>query len=329
MRKYRQLTTEITFRCNAKCPACHRQKPLRINLNDKRYTITFEDFKKLFYSDLLNNLEWLVFNGNFGDSIMNKDFRKILEYVKSHGTRVLIHTNGGIHGHDYWSDVGNILNKDDIINFDLDGLWDTHHIYRINTKFENVFNNAKSVISTTKAQVHWKYIVFEHNKHQVDEARELAKKSGFTTFSTVKTSRDFSAPKSGQYVHSKKTKKYEEAERVIHCIWDNWGKWYVAPDGNVFRCCWTGGHYYDQINNRFYYLKDYEEVFNGFNVPLEKILSYQYWSKLIKFLDGYERAFPLCKSQCGKIVSSIEKTEENLDTGEKVRVDALNQAENA
>ena len=25
MRKYRQLTTELTFRCNAKCPACHRK----------------------------------------------------------------------------------------------------------------------------------------------------------------------------------------------------------------------------------------------------------------------------------------------------------------
>ncbi len=36
MRKYRQLTTELTFRCNAKCPACHRVKPLRINLNDKK-----------------------------------------------------------------------------------------------------------------------------------------------------------------------------------------------------------------------------------------------------------------------------------------------------
>ena len=53
----------------------------------------------------------MVFNGNFGDSVMNKDFRRILEYVKSHDTRVLIHTNGGIHGHDYWTDVGNILTK--------------------------------------------------------------------------------------------------------------------------------------------------------------------------------------------------------------------------
>ena len=121
MRKIRQLTTEITFRCNAKCPACHRLKPLRINLNDKKFTITLDDFKKLFYPNLLENLEWLVFNGNFGDSVMNKDFRAILKYVKLHGTKVLIHTNGGIHGIDYWTDVGNSL-----------------------TKFDNGFNDSKS-----------------------------------------------------------------------------------------------------------------------------------------------------------------------------------------
>ena len=182
MRSIRQLTTELTFRCNARCPACHRQKPLSINLNDKKYTISLENFKILFNPELLQDLNWLVINGNFGDSIMNKDFREIISYVKSHGTRLNIHTNGGIHGHDYWTDVGNILTKDDILNFDLDGLADTHHLYRINTKFENVFENAKSAISTNRPQVHWKYIVFEHNKHQVEEARQLAINTGFTTF---------------------------------------------------------------------------------------------------------------------------------------------------
>ena len=317
MRSIRQLSTELTFRCNARCPACHRQKPLSINLNDSKYTISLDQFKQLFNPELLQNLQWLMFNGNFGDSIMNKQFREILAYVKSQGTKIKIHTNGGIHGHDYWTDVGNILTKDDIINFDLDGLWDTHHIYRINTEFEKVFSNAKSVIGTNRPQVHWKYIVFEHNKHQVGEARSLAETAGFTTFSTVKTSRDVFAPKTGTFVHSKKTQVYEKAERQIHCVWDNWGKWYISPEGLVFRCCWTGGHYYDQGEKRFYYPPKFERMFNGFHVPIQKIISYDYWNKLQTFLSGYERSFALCKSQCGKIVSSIEKTEENLKTGEK------------
>ena len=36
-------------------------------------------------------------------------------------------------------------------------------------------------------------------------------------------------------------------------------------------------------------------------------------------------SFKLCKSQCGKIVSSIEKEEENLKTGERTYFDAYNQ----
>jgi MoaA/NifB/PqqE/SkfB family radical SAM enzyme len=324
MRKYKQVTTELTFRCNAACPACHRHKPLRINLNDKQHTITLEQFKKLFYPEFLQNLEWLVINGNFGDSVMNKQFRQIISYVKEHGTRLLIHTNGGIHNIDYWTDVGNILDSTDIINFDLDGLQDTHHIYRINTEFNKVFENACAVIATNRPQVHWKYIVFEHNKHQVEQAREMAIKAGFTTFSTVKTSRDTFVPTSGEFIHSKKTKEYAKAERKIHCVWDDWGKWYISPEGLVFRCCWTGGHYYDQGESRFFYPPEYEKLFNGFDVPLDTILDYNYWSKLRQFLQGYERSFKLCKSQCGKIVSSIEKTELNLKTGEVTTYDTVN-----
>ena len=58
------------------------------NLNDKKYTITLENFKRLFYPELLSKMEWLVLNGNFGDSIMNKQFREIISYVKEHDTRL-------------------------------------------------------------------------------------------------------------------------------------------------------------------------------------------------------------------------------------------------
>ncbi len=322
MKKYKQITTELTFRCNAKCPACHRQKPLRIDLNDAKYTFTLESFQKVFYPEFLNNLEWLVFNGNFGDSIMNKQFREIIAYVKQHNVRLNIHTNGGIHNKDYWNDVGNILDSKDIINFALDGLSDTHSTYRINTTFEKVFENAKAVIETKRSQVHWKFIVFDYNQHQIAEAKELAIKEGFTSFNLIKTGRFFAAPTTGDYVHTKKTADLTKLPKKIHCSWDDWEKWYVSPDGLVFRCCWTGAHYYDKEVTRFYYPTNFENIFNANSIPIEEIISSQYWEKLRSYLQGYDRSFPICKSQCGKVISSREKIEENLFTGEKTIFEA-------
>ena len=63
-------------------------------------------------------------------------------------------------------------------------------------------------------------------------------------------------------------------------------------------------------------------MFNGFYVPIQKIISYDYWNKLQKYLSGYERSFALCKSQCGRLISSREKTEENLITGETLYIKA-------
>ena len=110
--------------------------------------------------------------------------------------------------------------------------------------------------------------------------------------------------------------------KQIICSWEEWGKWYVAPNGLVFRCCWTGAHYFDKSNDRFYYVDDIEEKFNATKVPLETIISYEYWNKLKAYLQGYDRSFKLCKSQCGKLLSSREKIEENLTTGEKTVFEA-------
>ena len=75
-------------------------------------------------------------------------------------------------------------------------------------------------------------------------------------------------------------------------------------------------------------IEDFTESYLMKEVPIEKILSYDYWNKLQQFLQGYDRSFSLCKSQCGKIVSSREKTEEDLKTGEITLFNASNQIDN-
>jgi len=314
LKKYNQITTELTFRCNSKCPACRRHtRDLSIDLNDSKYTITLDNFKKLFYPEFLEQTEFIMLNGNYGDSIMNREFREILTYIKTCGTRIKIHTNGGIHSADYWKDIGNILTEKDKITFDLDGLEDTHHLYRINTDFNTVLNNARAVISTKRPKVIWKMIAFDYNTHQIDTARMLAEQHGFYMFEVAATNRSFHPATSGQYVHPKrKEQNLTVADKKIICSWADNNKWYVAPDGLVFRCCWTGGNYYDLNTRGFTYPPEFEAKFNGFHQPLEKILEYNYWNKLSMFLQGYDRSFSLCKNQCGKIQSAATFTKETF-----------------
>ena len=65
--------------------------------------------------------------------------------------------------------------------FSIDGLADTNKLYRIGINHDRVMANAKAFIEAG-GKARWKFIVFRHNEHQVEEARELAKDMGFWQF---------------------------------------------------------------------------------------------------------------------------------------------------
>ena len=62
--------------------------------------------------------------------------------------------------------------------FSVDGLEDTNHIYRRGVKWEKLITNMRAY-SATGAYAVWEWLVFEHNQHQVEEARALAKELNF------------------------------------------------------------------------------------------------------------------------------------------------------
>ena len=64
------------------------------------------------------------------------------------------------------------------IDFGIDGLEDTNHLYRRGVSFEKAINNAQAFIKTGgKAQ--WNYIVYKHNEHQIGQAKLLSEIIGF------------------------------------------------------------------------------------------------------------------------------------------------------
>ena len=140
------------------------------------------------------------FCGNMGDPLFAKDILAITEYSFSHVLRpdkglLKIYTNGGFRSKKWWSEYGNLLkDKTHEVNFAIDGLEDTHHFYRTNTRFHRVIENATAFIEAG-GTAEWSFIRFGHNQHQEDDCRKLAKQLGFKKFTAVNTQRFYGREK--------------------------------------------------------------------------------------------------------------------------------------
>lgn len=195
MFKFNELESvhlEITNNCQAKCPMCSRNyhgnlKNPNIKINDW----SLEDFKIIFNREVLSQIKSIYFCGNFGDPIINNDLAEMCKYsTKTNpNLQIRIHTNGGARSQRWWKSLVEKLPKNHDVIFGIDGLEDTHSLYRIGTKYEQVVKNAKTFIDAG-GNAEWVFIKFKHNEHQVEEARYRAEQLGFRRF-TVKNSTRF------------------------------------------------------------------------------------------------------------------------------------------
>jgi len=198
MFKFNELKSvhvEITNRCQASCPMCPRnvhggiENPL-LSINEW----TLDDFVKIFTADVLTQLEQINFCGNFGDPLMNADLIKMCEYIKitAPNIKTEIHTNGSLRSTAWWKQLFNALTDNHVVVFALDGLADTHSLYRVGTNYDLILKNARTFIKAG-GNAEWMFIRFKHNEHQVAAAEAVAAEAGFKKF-TVKNSRRHARP---------------------------------------------------------------------------------------------------------------------------------------
>lgn len=183
---------EITNNCQAHCPMCSRNH--RGGLENPNIKITdwnLNDFQTIFNQEVLNQLTGIFFCGNFGDPIINNDLANMCKHASDNNPNihVRIHTNGGARSKYWWRSLVQKLPKNHMVIFGIDGLEDTHALYRIGTKYKQVIENAGAFIEAG-GTAEWVFIKFKHNEHQVDEARQRARELGFKLF-TVKHSTRF------------------------------------------------------------------------------------------------------------------------------------------
>jgi MoaA/NifB/PqqE/SkfB family radical SAM enzyme len=184
---------EITTLCNAACPQCPRNvNGDEINPHMSLTSLSRDVINRAFPVELVQRLRQIFFCGSYGDPIAHPEFLDILRDFREKSPTVwlYLHTNGGIRNTKWWEELASILNGYGKIDFGIDGLEDTNHLYRKNVIYNKVIGNATAFINAGgKAQ--WNYIVFEHNEHQVDQARKISEQLGFENFLARNTGRFF------------------------------------------------------------------------------------------------------------------------------------------
>ncbi len=315
IKKIKSIHLELTSKCQAGCPMCPRNmdggmlNPMLV-LDE----IKLDDFKKWFPENLINQLDNLILCGNYGDPIIAKDCLEIISYVSESNPTAIIfmHTNGGARNIQWWKDLAKYNVR---VNFGIDGLEDTHHLYRVGTDWKKILNNAQSFIEAG-GHAEWHMLVFKHNEHQVEACETLSKEMGFKTFVTKHTSRfteekfyvldDSGKPRYALEPTEKSRSMIGKGDQaindilpVINCKAVSSQQLYVSATGTVSPCCWLDLEFRLHIQDtRIDYMHKIGEFPNLHRFSLEEIFDSGFFERIESTwsCDSLKE----CARQCGK-----------------------------
>lgn len=269
----RVLHIEPTTVCNASCPQCSREDPKYYNDQKDRSEISLEQVQTMFKVEFIQRLEKVFMCGNFGEPAAAKDTLKIFQYFRTHNPDIVLgmNTNGSIRTPDYWINVANTFNKSyDYVVFSIDGLDDTNAVYRRNTVWSKIIENAQAYINAG-GSAHWDMLIYEHNQHQIDQAKQLAKDMGFTWFRAKVSKRfnqfpvEFLNPPKGyelpNVIQSKDIQCHALREQSI----------YVGANGRILPCCWFGAELFTLDNHAEELLQDWNTLVTSWSSTPHRI----------------------------------------------------------
>ena len=334
----KSLHLEISTRCNASCPLCPRNiSGYDAELGYPIHDMSLKEAQQLFPPSFISQLSDILINGNFGDFVTARDCVKIVKYFTDNNpnVQILISTNAGARPN-IWAELGQMSNV--TIGFDIDGLADTHSMYRRNTDWDTVISNAKKFIDAGGNAV-WRMIKFDHNQHQIEECRQLSKKLGFAEFNILDDGRDTGPVynNKGDYQYKlgrdpnfenspypekaviwkewgevgstpENRKKYYETipiKNSVNCYSKQQQEIYVTATGEVYPCCWLG--FYPKLEHKHSWQQDNFQLAdmcknnNALEVGLEKAVE---WFSSIE-ASWHKKAYSegrlfKCDEYCGK-----------------------------
>lgn len=258
----KKVHLELSSECNAACPQC----PSTVNGYPHnrgfiKHSMSLNEAQAIFKPEFVQQLELININGNFGDFVMAPDALEIIKYFTfcNPSIQINVSTNGGARNTQFWRELAQ-TSDNLLVSFCIDGLEDTNHLYRQNVSWPRLMENVQAYIAAGGC-AGWKYLIFDHNQHQIDDAKVLSEQMGFECFMPQNTVRSQGPVfnRHGEYTHSLGHSEPSTIESFINipvvtpkppssidptvkirCDADNYAEIYISSVGDVYPCCFLG-----------------------------------------------------------------------------------------
>ena len=229
---------ETTDVCNLACPLCARETDVNFD-SERQHHLTVRQVAEILTPQQIQNLEKMFMCGNYGDPAAGQHSIELYHYFRGHNPNIILgmNTNGSLRNADYWYNLArDIMNQPrDYVVFSIDGLEDTNHLYRRGSVWSKIMDNAEAFISAG-GSAHWDMLVYEHNKHQVDAAQQLAQRMGFKWFRAKVSRRPLAA--NLQYPVGWARAPINTSAIECHALRED--SVYIDAQARVHACCWLG-----------------------------------------------------------------------------------------
>lgn len=292
--------------CNLQCPLCPTGMGL---IKRKKEMLSFEDFKKI-----LDNLGDSIIHlrlWNWGEPLMNRELTEMIKYAKSKNIFVNTSTNSSFLTEDITEQLIN-SGLDQLI-VSIDGASEqTYNKYRKNGNFNQVINSLKKFselkkkMKTKLPEIKLQFIVMNHNEHEINKIKEIAKEVGADTLflktvgimdNNLKNEIYNYLPKNKNLRRYLITNKDITQKDLSNNVCDYlWKEITVNVDGSVVPCCRDihGNYVFGNIKNT-----KLSEIWNNNKIVnfRKQVLNNKETINICKFCSGSNKEFMIKEIQ--------------------------------
>ena len=326
------IELEITSDCNAACPGCAR------TLNRDILEVTdfsLDDLKRILPNESYIKGRDIRLCGVLGDPMIHPQVVDITEYLLSNGGKVTISTNTGVGTEDMYYQLG-LLSKQYTNNFILqaciDGHSETNHIYRVHTKFKTIERNLNAFAKNCfKDKNKWVFIVFDHNEHEIEKAKEHAESLGlkfFTRTGMRNTYHNWVAQigkknnkqqkvitTTGSKEHKRKDEVFKldeiiankkvdnEVIKTIVCKYVHEGEIFINSKQEMWPCCFLWDSAFKNKEDILGKLSEYQTGWNSLKTnSIQEVMQHPYYDKVLaeSWNPDHNKHLQRCIRTCAK-----------------------------